>query len=101
MAVAKRLLGEGVVLKIYDPNVETERLIGSNREAVQRALAHLEELLVKSLDDLKGCDIVLINHATINTEQITEWTSKNIRVIDLASITGADRSDPLYEGISW
>ena len=39
VAVAKRLIGEGIKLRIFDPSVDTSRLIGSNKEAVQAALA--------------------------------------------------------------
>ena len=52
VAVAKRLIGEGIELRIYDPGVDTSRLMGSNQAAVQGALGHLERLLVKQVEEL-------------------------------------------------
>ena len=42
--VAKTLIGEGIKLLIYDPAIQTERLIGSNKEMVQKALGHLVKI---------------------------------------------------------
>ena len=101
VAVAKRLIGEGVKLKIYDPSVDTSQLIGSNKEAVQMALGHLEGLLVKELDDLNDCELVLINHPTVDAKRVKAWLKAGVRVIDLASIADVDRTTAGYEGIAW
>lgn len=99
--VAKGLLGEGATVKIFDPCVDPKKLVGANKEQVRRALRHLEELLVSSLDELNDCDVVLINHATVDVEQINAWLGRGIKVIDLVSIAGSDRSQKGYEGIYW
>ncbi len=101
VAVAKRLIGEGVKLRIYDPGVHPGRLIGSNKEAVQAALAHLEMLLVSSLDDLGSCDLLVINHATVNADQVGSWLKAGIQVMDLADIADVDRKADGYEGVAW
>jgi len=99
--VAKRLIGEGMVLQIYDPGVQPSRLIGSNKQAVQRALAHVEKLLVESLDDLDGSDLILVNHQSIDAARINHWLKSGTRVIDLAGVDGIDRATENYEGIFW
>lgn len=101
VAVAKRLIGEGIKLRIYDPGVDVSRLIGSNKEAVQAALRHLESLLVQRPDDLNDCDVVLVNHPTIDAARVQGWLANGIRVIDLADIDGVERDTPGYEGIAW
>lgn len=101
VAVAKRLIGEGIKLRIYDPSVDTSQLIGSNREAVQAALGHLEALLVPSLDDLAACDLILVNHPTIDATVVSAWLKRGTKVLDLADIPGVDRQVAGYEGIAW
>jgi len=101
VAVAKRLIGEGVQLRIYDPGVHPDRLTGSNKSAVQSALRHLETLLVSSLDELDGCDAVLINHGIVDAQRVGAWTSGGVRVFDLVSIPDVDRNTQNYEGIAW
>ena len=99
--VAKALLGEGIQLRIYDPVVQPGRLIGSNKEQVQKALRHLEQLLVPSLRDLSETDLILINHPVVDADCINRWLKAGIRVLDLADIKGIDRNTEGYEGIYW
>lgn len=99
--VAKRLLGEGVGLRIYDPDVDPRRLIGSNKAAVQAALRHLEQLLVASVDALDDCALILINHPAVDAERVNQWIAGGAHVIDLVGIAGVGRSRAGYEGIAW
>ena len=99
--VAKRLIGEGVKLRIFDPAVHVDNLIGANKVMVEAALGHLRELLVDSLDDLDGSDVILVNHATVDAARIQKWLDAGVHVIDLASIEGVDREEGTYEGIAW
>jgi len=99
--VAKALIGEGIKLRIYDPAIQPDRLIGSNKEQVQKALRHLEELLVYSLRELEATDLIIINHRIIDSEHVSGWLKAGIRVLDLANIKGIDRHTKGYEGIYW
>jgi GDP-mannose 6-dehydrogenase len=99
--VAKALIGEGVRLRIYDQSIHPERLIGSNKEQVQKALRHLEGLLVSSLQDLSTTDLIIINHSVVDADCIHGWLKAGIRVLDLANIKGIDRNLEGYEGIYW
>ncbi len=99
--IAKALIGEGVRLLIHDPAVQPDLLIGSNKAQVQKALRHLEDLLVGSLDELSGADVILVNHATVDAKRIRAWTKTGIRVLDAAGIAGVDPQTPGYEGLYW
>lgn len=101
VTVAKRLIGEGVTLRIYDPGVEPERLLGSNKQAVQAALRHMETLLVSSLDELDDCDLIVVNHRTIDGTTVNAWLAAGMRVVDLAGVSGVDVTHPHYDGIAW
>ena len=101
VAVAKGLIGEGIRLSIYDPNVQVDRLIGSNRHMVENALGHLRSLLVDSIRNLAGADAILVNHNTVDGACINGWLESGIRVIDLVGIEGVDQASPGYEGIAW
>ena len=99
--VAKALIGEGVAIRIYDPVVQPDRLIGSNRQQVQSALRHLEELLVPSPAALRESDLILVNHAIVDASQVLDWTQAGIRVLDAAGVPGVDPQTPGYEGLYW
>jgi GDP-mannose 6-dehydrogenase len=99
--VAKALLGEGIQLKIYDPVVHPERLIGSNKQQVQKELRHLEKLLISSLEELMETDLVIINQPIVDADCVRQWLATGIRVLDLADIRDVDRNSDGYEGIYW
>ena len=99
--VAKALIGEGIKLRIYDPAVHPDRLVGSNKEQVQKALRHLENLLVSFLEDLSTAELIIVNHPTVDADCIYGWLNAGIRVLDLANIGSVDRHADGYEGIYW
>jgi GDP-mannose 6-dehydrogenase len=99
--IAKRLIGEGITLRIYDPTVDPNRLIGSNKEQVHNALRHLEELLVPSLDNLADVDLIVVNHATVDTDCVHRWLDDGITIIDAVGIDGVNPQSAGYEGLYW
>jgi GDP-mannose 6-dehydrogenase len=101
LKVAKALIGEGICLRIYDPAVQPERLIGSNKEQVLKSLGHLENLLVSSIEDLSTTDLIIVNHPIIDADCIHSWLNAGIRILDLANIKGVDHHADMYEGIYW
>jgi GDP-mannose 6-dehydrogenase len=81
--LAERLLGKGYDLKIYDPNVMVAQLTGGNKEYIERVIPHLSRLLVAALDDLTGCEVVLVGH---RFSGVDAWVAKAApEVIDLAA----------------
>ena len=99
--VAKALIGEGIRLLIYDPVVRPNRLIGSNKEQVHKALRHLKELLVGSLDELATADLILVNHHSVDSKRIDAWIDGGIYVLDAVGVDGIAPDLPGYEGLYW
>jgi len=100
VTLSERLVGRGYKLRIYDPNVETARLVGGNLAYVERHLPHLSKLLVSSLDEFSDCDLVLIGHRIKEDKRVSSWIDSGKRVLDL--VGGDDRSDhPAYNGLYW
>ena len=99
--VAKALIGEGIELRIYDPTVHPDRLIGSNKEQVRQSLRHLEELLVSSPDDLSHAEVIVVNHRTVDADRIHHWLDAGSIVLDTVGIEGVDTQRQGYEGLYW
>jgi hypothetical protein len=64
------------------------------------ALGRLEKMLVRSLDDLADCDVVLVNHRRVDASQVVKWLAAEVIVFDLADIPDVKPTDG-YEGIAW
>ena len=81
--LAERLLGKGYELSIYDPNVVEARLTGANKEYIDVVIPHLSRLLVPSLDQLSGAELLIVGHHFHGVDSLLETTG--VSVIDLAA----------------
>lgn len=67
--LAERLIGKGYILKVHDPNVSIARLQGANKEYIERAIPHLACLLVPTVEELSGCEVLLHGHTFPGVEE--------------------------------
>ncbi len=85
LALAKRLIGEGIELAIHDPAVLLSRLHGSNRAFLERSLPHINRLLVPSVDDAVGsAELVVVGHGSSDYRRDAEWRAQGKHVLRLA-----------------
>lgn len=101
VSVAKKLIGEGYSLRIFDPGVDPKRLLGGNKKAVQDALGHLEHLMIDDIEKISEVSHVVINHDIVDSAQVHHWLNLGIKVIDNVGIAGVSRDEIGYSGIAW
>ncbi len=103
VALAERLIGRGYDLKIFDESLELARLVGSNREFIEREIPHLDRMLQQSPETaLQGANIVVVGHANKNTLQLLTSGSKKLNIVDLQGYKELEDADfDNYEGICW
>ena len=103
VALAERLLGKGFELSIYDRCVKLSRLLGKNKEFIEREIPHLDRLLRESPESaLLDAEVVVIGHADVPVRQIIMDKAQGRRIVDLSGY--ADLSNVRgteYEGICW
>jgi GDP-mannose 6-dehydrogenase len=100
--LTERLIGKGFDVRVYDPIVNPERLMGSNLRYVQSRLPHLGRLLCATpREALAGADVAIV--ATSNGDVVDQLrTSPPARILDLHGRLGAEIEQlPGYEGIGW
>src|SRR6185369_10411475 len=101
--LAEALLGKGRSLRIYDRNVSMARLVGANKEYIEKQIPHLSSLLCNTIEEvIDGSEVVVVgNQAPEFAEAVMKCRSEQI-VIDLVrlpiygSLVKAD-----YRGICW
>jgi GDP-mannose 6-dehydrogenase len=103
VALAERLLGKGFELSIIDRYVKLSRLLGKNKEFIEREIPHLEALLHEDIDAvLERAELIVVGHADAPARQAIVQRAGHRRIVDLAGYAelraaGADT----YEGICW
>ena len=101
--LAEALLGKGVSLKIYDKNVSMAKLVGANKDYINKQIPHLSSLLCNTIEEvLQGSEVIVVgNQAPEFAKAVTDCREDQI-VIDLVrlpiygSLMKAD-----YRGICW
>jgi GDP-mannose 6-dehydrogenase len=102
--LAKRLLGEGRDLKIWDDNVSLGHLIGSNRQYIEEVIPHVGSLLCPDLETaLAQAEVVIIGTRGIDRATLSRQIRAGQIVIDLVNLEKARRiqHNGSYEGICW
>jgi GDP-mannose 6-dehydrogenase len=100
--LAERLIGKGFDVRIYDPIINPERLIGSNLRYIESRLPHLRRLLLGTPGEaLSGSDAAIV--ATSDRSALDELhAAPPAWILDLHGRLGADIERlPGYEGIGW
>ena len=61
--LAEALLGKGYQLCIYDKNVSLARLVGANKEYINKQIPHLSSLLSETIDEvLDKSDVIVVGN---------------------------------------
>lgn len=103
VTLIERLLGKGFEVTIFDREVRSANIIGSNREYVEREIPHIWELMRASVDEvLAASEVVVIGNGSAEFRRIEPQLRPDHRVVDLVRIFGDRVSNGTsYEGICW
>ena len=101
--VIETMIGKGFTVHIHDSNVSMARLIGANKQYIEKEIPHVSELLCVSADDLIAKSDVLV---VASKEKQYHDRLGRIRegqvILDLVRLFGPDDHPPTqYYGICW
>jgi len=98
------MLGKGFALKIYDENVSLAKLIGANKEYIEKEIPHISSLICSSAKELiRSSDVIIVgNYAEGLKEMLLSELREDQVVVDLVRIVkGDDKLRSEYYGICW
>jgi GDP-mannose 6-dehydrogenase len=107
VTLTEALIGKGFDVRIYDRNVTLTRLVGANKEYVEKELPHLAQLLH---DDLRavvqGADVVIVGNNSPEFRELPGLCRDGQTVLDLVRVPElrerlAERPGLAYRGITW
>jgi GDP-mannose 6-dehydrogenase len=101
--LVERLLGKGLSLKIYDPEVKVSRLIGANQRYIEETVPHIQSLLCDSLERvLEHARVIVIGLRTAEiVEALKIHGTGEHYFLDLVNIREEIALPGEYRGICW
>ena len=102
VTLAERLIGKGYKLTIVDPFVDESRLMGKNREFIEREIPHFVDLLSRDAETaIEEAEIIIYGHATgLDKGAIRECAAGKV-LIDLAGEGEFESCGADYQGVCW
>jgi len=102
VALAEQLLGKGFELRIFDRNVKLSRLLGKNKEFVEREIPHLDRLLAETPELALGdAEVIVVGHADAEARKAIAAQARGRRIVDLSGYAELRDCGAEYEGICW
>jgi hypothetical protein len=103
VALAESLIGKGLQLEIYDPEVYLSRILGANKKFLDTHLPHIGPLLHDRIDDLiANCDSIVL---AIKDPRAMDALSRLARpdqwLFDLVGIPQSATLPCVHEGLCW
>jgi GDP-mannose 6-dehydrogenase len=102
-ALVKSLLRAGRDVRVYDPRVKLERLIGANRDFAERELPQLSRLLAGSLEEVFiASDVIVVAGGHPEFDEGVKRLERKQIVIDLVRLSpGVIPSWARVNGLCW
>lgn len=100
--LAETLIGKGFDVRIYDPLVDTARLVGANRQYLAAKLPHVQRVLsATAREAVADADVAVVSSSDrAIVEALVETSPPTI--IDCSGRLGAAVERlPSYEGVAW
>jgi GDP-mannose 6-dehydrogenase len=105
VAIVEQLIGKGYSVRIFDKNVSLARLMGANKEYIEREIPHIARLMCDSVHEvIRQSDVLVIGNKAHEHEKIFDQVMDGQVVIDFMGLENASNgklSEVNYEGICW
>jgi GDP-mannose 6-dehydrogenase len=102
VTLIETLIGKGFELSIYDRDVSLARLVGANKEYIEREIPHISKLMRDTIDAvLADSEIIIIGNQAEEFRSVGERLRPNQQLIDLVRLFGDRTSSENYQGICW
>ena len=103
VTLAEQLIGKGLQLSIYDPDVHLSQLLGANRRYIEQHLPHIGQLVRPDIDAvIKESELLVV---ALGDKTVAEALQRCLRadqqVLDLTRLPNAGELAAPVQGLSW
>jgi len=102
VTLIETLIGKGFELALYDRDVSLARLVGANKEYIEREIPHISKLMRAGVDGvLSDSDVIIIGNQAEEFRGVVERLRNDQQLIDLVHLFDGRTSSENYQGICW
>jgi GDP-mannose 6-dehydrogenase len=103
VAMAEHLIGKGIDLKIYDPQVNLSLLIGANKSYIEKHIPHIAAHLTNNCRGaVSGAEAIVVGADLPDAYKVIAAESRNDQlVLDLVGNLSPDTIAGKYRGLCW
>ena len=101
--LAEQLIGKGMRLSVYDPEVHLAQLLGANRRYVDQHLPHIGQLVRAEIASvIADAELVVVGlTGTAVEDALLEHLRPDQKVLDLVNLPRPERFAAPVEGLCW
>jgi GDP-mannose 6-dehydrogenase len=101
--VIESMIGKGFQIKIYDRHVSLAKLMGANKEYIEREIPHISRLMcATSAELMQASDVIIIANRDEEFKTALAQVRPNQAIIDLVRIADSKPANAgSYYGICW
>ena len=103
LEMAERLIGKGMDVQIYDPEVNLSRIRGSNKAFVEESIPHISSIMTDDIPRLvASCKVIVLGVRDAAVESYLRAHPDETRtVVDLVGVNDLSGEIGAYHGICW
>jgi GDP-mannose 6-dehydrogenase len=102
VTLIETLIGKGMQLALYDRDVNLARLVGANKEYIEREIPHIAQLMRGSAEEvIEASDVLIIGNRAEEFRAIETLAREDQIIIDLVRLFEGRTSETNYQGICW
>jgi len=103
VTLAEQLIGKGMQLSVYDPEVHISTLLGANRRYIESHLPHIGQLLQADIATvIAGAEVLVVG---LTGSEVTQALARHCRadqtVLDLVNLGSRTGIAAQVEGLCW
>src|SRR5437868_6645148 len=96
------LISNGLEITIYDPNVTLTRLVGANKQYLERTIPTISQLMRDNMEDVViDAEVLIIANEADEFREIESKLQSHQVVIDLVRLFRDRMGADSYQGICW
>ena len=101
--LVETLIGKGVDIQVYDPEVNLARLVGANKRYIEEVIPHISKILVADLVEmLAWAEVIVIGRPDKEILETVVANAKNgQKIIDMVGALDPQSVKSNYEGMLW